>query len=53
MGVKMSNLPVIFRHITERKATNDEYSDPITYKFYATIKRGMGIRRGGMVMVSD
>ena len=53
MGVKMSNLPVIFRHITERKATNDEYNDPITYKFYATIKRGMGIRRGGMVMVSD
>mgnify|MGYP003631814959 FL=1 len=52
-GEKMSNLPLIFKHITERKATNLEWDDPITYKFYATIKRGMGIRRGGMVVVSD
>ena len=51
-GETMSPLPLIFRHTTERKATNSEWDDPITYKFYATIKRGMGIRRGGMVVVS-
>ena len=51
-GEVMSPLPLIFRHTTERKATNSEWDDPITYKFYATIKRGLGIRRGGMVVVS-
>ena len=53
MGVKISNLPLIFRHTLERKSTNEEYSDAIQYKFYATVKRGMAVRQGGMVMVSD
>ena len=53
MGVKISNLPLIFRHALERKSTNEEYSDAIQYKFYATVKRGMAVRQGGMVMVSD
>lgn len=53
VGVKISNLPLIFRHVLERKSTNEEYSDGILYKFYATVKRGMAVRQGGMVVVSD
>lgn len=53
VGVRISNLPLIFRHTLERKATNEEYSDSILYKFYATVKRGMAVRAGGMVVVSD
>jgi hypothetical protein len=53
IGVKMSNLPAIFRHTTQRKSTNEEWSDSILYKFYATIKRGMAIRQGGFVMTVE
>lgn len=53
MGREMSNLPLVFRHITERTAANDEYSDALAYRFYCTIKRGLNISQGGYVAISE
>tara|TARA_R110000772_G_scaffold65550_3_gene146275 strand:- start:331 stop:2796 length:2466 start_codon:yes stop_codon:yes gene_type:complete len=53
MGREMSNLPLVFRHITERTSANDEYSDALAYRFYCTIKRGLNISQGGYVAISE
>ena len=52
VGREMSNLPVIFRHITERKATNHEYSQTLHYKFFVDITKAMAID-GGIATMMD
>ena len=51
VGVTMSNLPLSFRHITERTSENREI-EALLYKYYVIIKKGMSISRGGMVNVA-
>jgi len=52
-GRQMSNLPLVFKHITERTSANDEYSDALGYRFFCTIKRGLNISQGGYVAISE